>query len=208
MKPTPHYALHPQVYEPCEDSFFLIDCLEVDETHLQSFVSPVVVEIGSGSGVLSAFAHSMLPKALFFATDINLAACETTSKTCSAIEPIRASLMTCLRPNSVDILIFNPPYVPTMEVPSRPSSDVDNRWLDLALDGGDDGMEITSLVLEGLKYWLAPGGSAYILFCASNRPKDVMARMTAAGWSVTDLGTRRAGWEILTVLRFDRSTTM
>lgn len=205
MKPTPRYAQHPQVYEPSEDSFFLLDCLELDEHHFQSYKAPVVVEIGSGSGVISAFAYSLIPKAVFFATDINLAACETTARTCSAVETMRASLLTPLRTCSVDILVFNPPYVPSCTVPSRPTDDIDDKWIDLALDGGDDGMEVTSHVLAGLNYWLAPRGSAYILFCARNHPVAVKNKMSAAGWRVTDLGTRKAGWEILTVLRFERA---
>lgn len=212
MWPTPRTATDDQVYDPVEDSFFLLDCLEQEHNFLETLKSPLVLEIGSGSGIVSTFAHSLIPKASYFATDINPVACEITKKTwdmnnsqtANGIEAIRASLVP-FRANSVDVLVFNPPYVPTEDVPPLPEKEIDDKWLYLALDGGKDGMEVTNIVLESLDNILSPTGCAYILFCARNFPDQIKQNMEAKGWEVKEFGTRKAGWERLTVLRFRRT---
>lgn len=211
MWPTPKTAGDDQVYDPVEDSFFLLDCLEEEKTFLDTFSSPVVLEIGSGSGIVSTFAHSLTPRGAYFATDINPIACQITQKTwdlnntptSDPIEVIRGSLVP-LRPHSVDVLLFNPPYVPSENVPDTPASDRDDKWIYLALDGGKDGMEVTNIVLDNLDSILSPTGCAYILFCARNFPDQVQKRMEEKGWDVKTFGTRKAGWERLSVLRFTR----
>lgn len=213
MWPTPRTASDEQVYDPVEDSFFLLDCLEQDHEFLQTLLCSVVLEIGSGSGIVSTFTHSLLPRASYFSTDVNPIACEITKKTwsmnnaptCDGIEAIRASLVP-FRANSVDVLVFNPPYVPSEDVPPLPERDVDDRWLFLALDGGENGMEVTNVVLENLDNVLTPTGCAYILFCARNFPDQVKETMEAKGWQVKEFGTRKAGWERLSVLRFKRTS--
>ena len=51
-----------------------------------------------------------------------------------------------------------------------------NQRLDLALLGGKDGMAITDKLLRQLEQILSPDGVAYILFCARNKPKEVIKR--------------------------------
>lgn len=49
MIPTPEFNLSswPDVYEPAEDSFLLLDCLEADAQLLrEQFKAPVVAEVG------------------------------------------------------------------------------------------------------------------------------------------------------------------
>ncbi|KAH9909166.1 hypothetical protein F4778DRAFT_216231 [Xylariomycetidae sp. FL2044] len=115
-----------------------------------------------------------------------------------------------LRPGVVDVLVFNPPYVPTAELPrpwqgqwqddddddatnsnnktnnetattSPPSFDEDSYLLSLSYAGGRDGMEVTERLIEGLPRTLSDRGCAYILLCAQNRPDEVKARIRA-GW--------------------------
>lgn len=211
MQPTPKTVNHDLVYEPCEDSFFMLDCLE-KEPKPQYPAAPLVLEIGSGSGIVSTFVHSLWgSKAIYMATDLNLNACENTLQTwelnnpagTQQIEAIQASLVP-LRPRSVDVLIFNPPYVPSEDVPEVPDSKDNDRWIYLALDGGEDGMEVTRLLLDQLDDVLTPTGCAYILFCARNKPKEQQAMMESRGWKVSWLDTRKAGWEVLSVLRFEK----
>lgn len=67
---------------------------------------------------------------------------------------------------------------------------------------GEDGMMITWKVLNNLEEILTGDGVAYILFCARNKPDSVADKMRQRGWKVDVIINRKAGWEVLTILRF------
>lgn len=219
MLATPDFAGHDNVYEPAEDSFLLLDCFEESLPQLRArFTNPVVCEIGGGSGVVTAFLRlHVFHHAVFLATDVNPAACETINATLRKNEPangptgpggvadaVQTSLACGLRKQSVDVLVFNPPYVPGEAVPDIPAQRDDYTWLDLALVGGQDGMVVTWQVLNELDDILAAGGVAYVLFCARNHPEMVKHVMQERGWRVETVVLRKAGWEVLSVLLFER----
>jgi len=204
-----------KVYEPAEDSFLLLDCLEQESPFLrQNYSAPCsfVVEIGSGSGIVTSFVQkNILENSIFVATDLNPHACaavlQTAGENCSTLACVDAcqmNLTTGLVRGSVDVLVFNPPYVPAESVPNVPESADDYTWLDLALLGGENGMVTTWNVLNDLHNILSPNGVAYILFCARNFPDKVAAHMESKGWDVTTVIHRKAGWEVLSVLKFTR----
>lgn len=113
-------------------------------------------------------------------------------------------LTSAIKEREVDLLIFNPPYVPSSEIPEIPRTNNDPVWLDLALVGGEDGMVITWKVLNNLTNVLSKSGVAYILFCARNKPETVTSIMQLKGWNVEVVINRKAGWEVLSVLKFTR----
>lgn len=230
MIPTPIVPdLHvDHVYEPAEDTFLFLDLFE--QLHNDGYFkkrpsnshhhirSPLVVELGSGSGVISTLISSneIIPSAIHLAVDINQIALKTTLSTHAHNNPsklpfdaVRCDLTTALRPNQIDVMIFNPPYVPSEEIPPIPDSndDENSAWIDLALVGGDDGMLITRKVLDSLDTILAVGGEAYILFCARNKHKDVTEQF-AENWknfSVSVVIERKCGWEELAIYRFTKT---
>ena len=64
MLPTPDTSHVPykRVYEPAEDSYLLLDTLSsaVETEYLQKAfpdIAPLVVEVGTGSGVVLVFVH-------------------------------------------------------------------------------------------------------------------------------------------------------
>ncbi|PHH60386.1 hypothetical protein CDD81_1699 [Ophiocordyceps australis] len=271
MLPTPDTSHVPyeRVYEPSEDSFLLIDTLSqpaercfLQQQRRRHAGPPLVVEVGSGSGVVVAFVHahaatlwgSQSP-VLTAAVDISPVACRATAATvakahasdsCSlhhapapspSLTPLgldsQASsalflgsyvgdLASPLRSGSVDLLICNPPYVPTPALPQRPhgqpgsfchpdtlqSFDGDSYLLELAYAGGRDGMETTHRLLQALPHILSPHGCAYILFCTQNKPDQAIKHMEALGpeWKALAVGCsgKTAGWEKLQVLRIWR----
>ena len=107
------------VYEPSEDSFLLLDALELELPFLLTKKPSICLEIGPGSGIIiSALAKYLNYKPQgFFAVDINKFACDATKRTSLAnhvnVEVINMDLLTAFRPKSIDLLVFNPPYVPT-----------------------------------------------------------------------------------------------
>lgn len=217
MLPTPEIPRIPDsVYEPAEDSFLLLDCLEQCLPELQTRKHPIVCEIGSGSGIVSTFLKAnVFPHSLFLATDINPNACQTINATKDAncrqqrfdtFDTLQMSLNLGIRPKVIDVLVFNPPYVPAETVPEIPTDKEDYTWLDLALLGGEDGMEVTWIVLLNLDKILSPEGAAYILFCARNNPDQVQHVMQKRGWKTRTIEKRKAGWEVLSVIEFKRNS--
>ena len=139
------------------------------------------------------------------------------ASTATFLDTLLSSLTTSLRPGSVDVLIFNPPYVPTSSLPSPniPTSsskfDIESQLLALAYAGGEDGMEITNRLLDQLDDVLSARGVAYVLLCARNKPANVIERLRAGRWGVMIAGESggKGGWERLSVLRIyrqDKST--
>ncbi|TVY83428.1 eRF1 methyltransferase catalytic subunit [Lachnellula suecica] len=251
MLPTPstsHVAFE-RVYEPAEDSYLLLDTLssESEKSFLRQRFnnasakkspSPLVVEIGTGSGVVLSFidAHgeTIFGRAdvLTAGVDVNVHACKATIQTVRVAEEeqvtqskshgfylgnIAADLTTSLRIGEVDVLVFNPPYVPTPDLPdvlpgeTRDSFEVDSHLLSLSYAGGEDGMEVTNRLLDSLPSILnKERGCAYILFCAQNKPDLVKERIMnwGKGWTAETVGSsgKKAGWEKLQIVRIWRES--
>ncbi|PHH69686.1 hypothetical protein CDD82_7609 [Ophiocordyceps australis] len=249
MLPTPDtsHVSYERVYEPSEDSFLLIDTLSQPSERL--FIQqqcrrhagpPLVVEVGSGSGVVVAFIHAHAAtlwgsqtSILTAAVDISPVACRATAATVAAVAKTHAStalflgsyvgdLASPLRCGAIDLLICNPPYVPTPALPPRPdgqpgsfchhdtaqSFEADSYLLELAYAGGRDGMEMTHRLLQALPNILSPQGCAYVLFCTQNKPDQAVKQIEALGpgWTALAVGWsgKTAGWEKLQVLRIWR----
>ena len=243
------------IYEPAEDSFLLLDTLSAPREiqflkerfraiQGQASPTPLVLEVGTGSGVVLAFMHANTNVlfgrgVLTLGIDVNRYACEATRETIARAVPnkdpgeaarasglflgaLQGDLTAAVRAGTVDVLVFNPPYVPTDEVPvvgfaeqnGRLRYDVanyferDSHLLALSYAGGKDGMEVTNRLLSRLPEVLSKRGVAYILLCESNKPASVMARIREWGyeWAVESVGQsgRMGGWEKLQIVRIWR----
>ncbi|KAI1383271.1 putative methylase [Hypoxylon trugodes] len=243
MLPTPDtsHVAYERIYEPAEDSFLLLDTLSSssETTFLQNRFGdgyvPLVVEIGPGSGVVIAFVNAQAQvlfgsrNVLTTAIDVNGYACKATSETARIaasenatthgryLGAFQGDLVTPLKDRLVDVLIFNPPYVPTPELPKQPGqTDIsqldtkptfgdDSYMLSLSYAGGKDGMETTNKLINSLPQVLSSRGCAYILLCAQNKPEEVKQRIRAfgEGWNVETVGSsgKKAGWERLQIIR-------
>jgi release factor glutamine methyltransferase len=258
MLPTPDTSHVPygRVYEPAEDSFLVLDTLSspseasflqqrYSQAEATDTPSPLVLEVGPGSGVIIAFltahAQHIFGRAdiLTVAADVNLHACRATETTVAKavseetrtanttgtpstssgffLGALQADLARALRPKSVDVLVCNPPYVPTETFPSVQTTDestqeaagvhdADSHLLSLSYAGGKDGMEMTSRLVKALPDLLSARGCAYILLCAQNRPEEVKAeavKVLGTQWRAETVGTsgKTAGWEQLVIVR-------
>lgn len=249
MLPTPStsHVEFERVYEPAEDSYLLLDTLSSDneKNFLQNRFrspshSPLIVEIGTGSGVVLSFlnAHAQVilgrSDVLAIGVDLNRFACKATEQTVSVAQHeqttqslshgfymgnVLGDLAGSLRPGVVDILIFNPPYVPTSELPSPIQGDSNNttfeddsKLLALSYAGGVDGMETTDRLLGSLRDVLSPSmGCAYILLCAQNKPDQIKAAIRRWGenWVIETVASsgKKGGWEKLQIIRIWRENT-
>jgi release factor glutamine methyltransferase len=248
MLPTPStsHVCFDRVYEPAEDSYLLLDTLSSsseavflrDRFAHASSNPPLVLEVGVGSGVVLAFAAANAniifgrDDVLTLGTDINSFACKAAAQTVDTaikessggrsvfLDVVNGDLATAIRPHSVDIFIFNPPYVPA-ELPdfsrhenfnalpvNQPNTtfDQDSYLLELSYAGGEDGMVVTNRMLEQIPDILElKRGVAYVLLCAQNKPEDVkrQIRNRGTGWKAETVSKsgKQAGWEKLQILR-------
>ncbi|KAL8780056.1 MAG: hypothetical protein Q9213_006646 [Squamulea squamosa] len=211
--------------------------------------SPLIAEVGTGSGVVLAFitAHAQTlfgrSDILSLGIDINHYACrasiQTVEKACQDITDslqavsgsmdtgllltsIDGNLTSAIRSGVVDVLVFNPPYVPTCNAPAATAADganedrqtdldADSDLLSLSYAGGVDGMEVTNRLLDQLPSVLdAHRGVAYLLLCKQNKPDMVAQRIRQWGyqWTVDVVGRsgKQGGWEKLQILRIFRGT--
>ncbi|KAH8602766.1 putative methyltransferase [Bisporella sp. PMI_857] len=201
--------------------------------------APVVFEIGTGSGVVIAFLHAFAEvifgraDIITSGVDVNSYACKATEETVKVAEKDQttqteshgfylgntlADLTSCLKSGAVDILVFNPPYVPTPELPAlptisekleQPSYEDDSHLLSLSYAGGADGMETTNRLFDDIPRVLSKDrGCAYILLCAQNNPTEVKERIRNWGteWMAETVGSsgKKAGWEKLQIIRIWR----
>lgn len=243
MLPTPDtsHLSFSNVYEPSEDSYLVLDALsktsEISWLHKRfaDGSAPLAVEVGTGSGVVLAFvaanAATLIGRddVLTLGVDISKVACKAASQTIARNAPgalflgcVEGDLVSSIKNGSVDLLIFNPPYVPSEDVPSMPvdtdelssSRDSfmhDSNMLELATDGGEDGMEVTNRLLEELPNVLSSRGIAYVLLCAQNKPERVKEgirqwRTQSVIWEAETVHSsgKQGGWEKLQIVRISR----
>ncbi len=213
------------VYEPSEDTFLLLDALELDLPELSHKKPLICVEIGPGSGiVISAVAKHLNQSSAHFAIDINPHACRVTKRTSQVnhvnIDVLNMDLLTCFKKNSIDLLIFNPPYVPTyssnQNVPEKHKFyDVDAEAIYQKTDdekmlikswagGGDDGCEVMNRILHNLNNILAPNGVFYLLVIKDNNPEKIKGNLREIGCRGMEIIDRKIRGEHLIVLKIEK----
>jgi release factor glutamine methyltransferase len=119
----------------------------------------IVVDLCCGSGAIGAAIAAAVPLGELHATDIDPVATRCAARnvpgsvyTGDLFGPLPAGLR-----GRVDVLVVNPPYVPSAEVPLLPAEARDHEPL-VTLDGGADGLDVLRRVAREAPRWLAPGG--------------------------------------------------
>ena len=200
-------ADYERVYEPSDDTFLLVDSLAADVGQLRGRRPTVCVEIGSGSGcVITSLAQALAGTAAFLASDVNPAAATATAATAAAngvsVQVLQMDLLTALRPGCVDVLVFNPPYVPTSSEELHEA--VARRDISAAWAGGPRGRLVLDRLLPVAAAALSPSGTFYLLGVRENDPDEIAARLAEHGLLSHVVAERRAQNERLFVMRFAR----
>ncbi|XP_005191080.1 methyltransferase N6AMT1 [Musca domestica] len=200
------------VYEPAEDSFLLLDALEADLEFIENELKPVVcLEIGPGSGIIITAIAKRLQNTICMACDINPYACRVTKRTClrneTHVECVRGSLTDAFKPNAIDLLIFNPPYVVTadneLETSDKfgecTSGNLVHSWA-----GGKHGRRIIDILLPQLDHILSAKGVFYLLLLRENKPDEIMEQLRQLGFQSKKFMERRIPGEFLYILKVQR----
>lgn len=130
--------------------------------------TPAVVDLCCGAGAIGAavLAAAAPDPIELVAADLDPAAVRAARRN---LEPLGALVVAgdlfdplprVLR-GRVDVLAVNAPYVPTPAIATMPSEAREHEAR-MALDGGDDGLDVHRRVAASARRWLAPGGRLLI----------------------------------------------
>jgi release factor glutamine methyltransferase len=194
-----------QVYEPHDDTFLLIDGLKLalKEEELVKERIHTTLELGCGTGVPTVFlAKQLLDECVHIVTDVNPRAVEVAQATATAngirsLQAIECDLGSALLPrcrHGVDVLLFNPPYVPTAD------EEVGGTGIEASWAGGLNGRVVVDRAIPQIAQLLRkPNGVAYLITVDDNLPQDLQAQFSKVGLKMEPWVRRRARNEYLTV---------
>lgn len=167
-----------QVYDPAEDSFFLLKFLSNFSVENLN-----VVEIGCGCGILSLECARL--GANVIGVDCNHFAVELSALNAkNNVESLKGSLEVVLgdgllafsKSNLFDLVICNPPYLPSDGELS------DDDWIAVACEGGSDGLGFIRRLFVEAKTVMAKDGRMLVIVSSLSSVSEVFCFASSCGW--------------------------
>lgn len=181
---------NPDVLIPRMDTEKLVDT--VKELFTGRKMDARILDLCCGSGCITCAIGHEMPATRLVAIDISANALDVCRRNIAATKLI--SRVICMQADALsspplgigdfDMIVSNPPYIPSEEIKTLDSSvkDFEPVW---ALDGGADGMKFYKAIIKYWKSLLRPGG--YLLFeVGEGQAQSVSEMLQAAGFSYTD----------------------
>jgi release factor glutamine methyltransferase len=163
-----------------DSEFVVVEFLAAART----LAAPRCVDVGTGSGCLALACAHEHKTATFLATDVSPEALEVArenAETLGLSERVAFRAGNLLEPVTADgpfdVIVSNPPYIPTGVVPTLERG-VRDYEPHLALDGGVDGLRVVAPLIEQAVALLKPGGHL-ILEIGSEQEEPVRALLAA-----------------------------
>lgn len=157
--------VRPGVLIPRPETEVLVDTgLPAIDAALAERGEAIVVDLCTGSGCIALSVAQERPGARVTAADISPVACVAAADNAERLDlaehvsVCEGDLFSALPPElkgTVDLLISNPPYVPSADVVELPA-EVAGFEPHLALDGGEDGLDVYRRILSEALEWLRP----------------------------------------------------
>lgn len=120
-----------------------------------------------------------------------------------SVDSVMTSMCEGIRLNgNVDVLIFNPPYVPSEEI-IHPCNKISENIIDAAFAGGPDGRYWIDIFLPQVYGLLSETGTFWLVTIEQNKPRELM-KMARMNWNLKSeiVKERKAGFEMLYILKF------
>lgn len=174
--------------------------------------APLVIDVGTGSGVIAVSLASLLPDSVVYATDYSGEALEVARDNAvrhgvgSRIRFYQGDLLEPLAglfpAGRADLIAANLPYIPSGDLAGLPKSVRQYEpWL--ALDGGADGLELYRRLIPKAAILLKNGG-LLLMEIGFGQTRD-MLELLKTGWE-TDIVKDLAGLDRLVVARLCADT--
>jgi release factor glutamine methyltransferase len=159
--------------------------------------APRVVDVGTGSGAIALALKHERPAATVIAIDRSPDAAEVARGNAARlgldVEVLVGDLLAPVAARGpIDVVVSNPPYIPSGELAGLPVEV--RREPRLALDGGADGLDVIRRLAAEAHPLLAPGG-ALVLEVGAGQAPTVAALLDRAGYHAVVVRKDLAGIE-------------
>lgn len=158
----------------------------IDALAATASASPIGVDLGTGSGAIALAMATEVPHSTVYGVELSAQAFPWTQRNfrdsgadnATAILGDLADALPELD-GTVSVVISNPPYIPTDAIPRDPEV----RLFDpqLALYGGDDGLDVVRTVSQVARRLLYPGGTL-VLEHGELQAAQIAALLAEDGW--------------------------
>ena len=185
----------PDVLSPRPDTESLLDVIFPAFAPHQAFQ---MIDLGTGSGAILLAVLAERAGATGVGTDISFEALAVAKDNAASLGLdgratfLRTEWAAGFGDDSFDLVVSNPPYIPTGDIPGL-DPEVRDHDPHLALDGGEDGLEAYRLLAPEIARILRPGG-IFAVEIGWDQGPAVKALFEAAGLTdvkvVRDLGDR------------------
>jgi release factor glutamine methyltransferase len=167
---------------------------EVLAEHVWTFLNSIqnettFLDLGTGSGCLPIAIATHVKHSRAVAIDISPDALAVARQNieknnlATRIELREGDFLAALQPTErFDVIVSNPPYIPTAEVELL-QPEVRDHDPRLALDGGADGLKFHRALAQGAAQFLKPGGRLFVEF-ADGQGEALRELFVADGWLV------------------------
>lgn len=204
------FAVTRDTLTPRADSETIIECVlrhapARDAAHR-------VLDLGTGTGCLLLTLLGEYPNAKGVGVDVSAAALNVARR--NAHNTLRATRCdfvsgrwceTLETSAQFDIVVSNPPYIPTREI-ARLMSDVRDHEPKLALDGGADGLDCYRTILATVGAHMAP--QALLVFeVGAGQAQDVAMHGQAHGFTLVEIARDLNGIDRVVAFRKDNHAT-
>ena len=160
---------------------------------LPAVPSPVVVDVGTGTGCIACAIAAERPVARVVALELSAVAAGLARTNVAAlglearVTVVESDLLAVLGGLRADLIVANPPYLPSalIETLAPEVSRFDPR---LALDGGADGLDVIRRLASDTRARLAAGGALVLETAGGAQIPATVALLHAAGFA--DIRTR------------------
>jgi len=147
----------------------------------------LAIDVGTGSGCIACALASERVDLDVVAVDVSPAAAAVARENVRALDlagrvrVVAADLFAGLRDIRADLIVSNPPYLPSALMPELPP-EVRIHEPRLALDGGSDGLAVIRRIATAARRYLRPSGALVVETAGGDQASAAAALLREAGW--------------------------